>query len=291
METKKKYSVLVLGSDGMAGSMIAKYLDTMGHRVHATQRNGKGDGVYQFDVVSNISDIDNIIMDARPDFVVNCIGVLNQFADDNKSDAVLINAYLPHYLSARTRRYGFRLVHMSTDCVFSGEKGSYCESDVPDAQSFYGKTKILGEVLDDKNTLTFRTSIIGPDINANGIGLFHWFMSQNGKIGGFSNVLWSGVTTLEFAKSVEKSFDMPSISGLFHLVNNESISKYNLLLLFKKYSKKNIDISIDDTYTSDKTLVNTNKQFDFNLPSYDDMVREMIEWIELHEDMYNYSND
>jgi dTDP-4-dehydrorhamnose reductase len=215
---------------------------------------------------------------------VNCIGVLNQFAEDNKPEAVLINSFLPHHLDKLSIEYKFKFIHISTDCVFSGEKGGYKETDFGDASSFYGKSKSLGEVINDRN-ITFRTSIIGPDIKENGIGLFNWFMKQDGKIKGFSNVIWTGVTTLELAKSIEKSFNL-NISGLYHLVNNQKINKYDLLLLFKKWMKKEIEIIKDDSYVSDKSLVNTRTDFDFEIPSYEKMIEDMSIWINENKDKY-----
>jgi dTDP-4-dehydrorhamnose reductase len=225
-----------------------------------------------------------IIEKINPNFVINCIGVLNQFAEENKSGAVLINSFFPHFIDSLAEKNGFKFIHISTDCVFSGEKGDYSETDFADAASFYGRTKSLGEV-NNERSVTFRTSIVGPDINEKGIGLFNWFMKQEGETRGFTNVIWTGVTTLQLAKAIEKSFDL-NVTGLYHLVNNGKISKYDLLLLFKKYMNKNIDIRKDESQVSKKTLINTRKDLDFCVPTYDDMVREMSEWIFGHEEKY-----
>jgi len=279
--TKK---ILILGSDGMAGHMITAYLEERGHDISTTTRENTNERNSHFDVLENYRELENILDKIKPEIVINCIGVLNKFAEENKPSAVLINSFLPHYIDSLSEKYNFKLVHISTDCVFSGSKGNYAETDLADAPSFYGRTKSLGEVNHEKN-LTFRTSIVGPDINQNGIGLFQWFMKQEGEISGFNKAIWTGVTTLELAKAIEKSFSL-NVTGLYHLVNNKKINKYDLLNLFKKQMSKNIIINEDSAYASDKSLINTRKDFDFDVPSYEEMVREMCQWIKDHKEMY-----
>lgn len=278
MDTKK---ILILGGDGMAGNMISSFLIEKGHEICITTRNENDGQSIFFDVLKDYKELENIIEKINPNFVINCIGVLNQHAEDDKAGAVLINSFLPHHLDSLSNKFNFKLIHISTDCVFEGERGNYIESDLPNALSFYGRTKALGEINNNKN-LTFRTSIVGPDINSMGVGLFNWFIHQEGTINGFSNVIWTGVTTLELAKAIEKSFDL-NITGLYHLVNNEKINKYELLSLFKKYTNKNIIIKEDNSFVNDKSIINNRKDFDFNIPSYDKMVSEMCEWINNHK--------
>jgi dTDP-4-dehydrorhamnose reductase len=276
--------ILILGSDGMAGHIIADYLTEKGHAVFTTTRKNTDEKNSHFDVIENYKELENILNKVKPEIVINCIGMLNKFTEENKAGAVLINSFLPHYIDSLSEKYNFKFVHISTDCVFSGEKGDYIETDFADAASFYGKSKALGEVNNEKN-LTFRTSIVGPDINPNGAGLFQWFMKQEGEIKGFSKVIWTGVTTLELAKAIEKSFDL-NITGLYHLVNNQKINKYDLLVLFKKYMGKDIVIEKDDTYVSDKSLINTRTDFDLKIPSYEKMVEEMSVWINNNREKY-----
>lgn len=281
MNTKK---ILVLGADGMAGHIVSMYLNEVGYDVFTTTRKADDAKNSRFDVLDDYKDLNRIIDTVKPNFVINCIGVLNQFAEENKPGAVLINSFFPHYVDSLSAQHQFKMIHISTDCVFSGERGGYSETDVTDATSFYGKTKSLGEVNNDRN-VTFRTSIVGPDMNEKGIGLFNWFIKQESETKGFSGVIWTGVTTLQLAKAIEKSFDM-SITGLYHLVNNQKINKFDLLSLFKKYMKKDIAIKEDASYTSDKSLINNRKGFDFDIPDYDKMVREMSDWIYGHEKKY-----
>lgn len=282
---KEEKTVLVVGGDGMAGHMLTLFLREQGYVVHNTSRRNYDDTVcHYFDVVLDYHHIENIIKKVKPDFVVNCIGALNQFAENNKDQAVLLNSFLPHYLDTLSQKHAFKFVHISTDCVFSGSKGGYQESDTPDADSFYGRSKSLGEIINDRS-VTFRTSIVGPDINENGIGLFHWFMNQEKEVSGYTKVIWSGVTTLQLAKTIEQSFHV-DITGLYHVVNNEKIDKYNLLVLFKDAMKKNIVILENPDVINDKSILNSRKDFDFHVPSYKVMIDEMAEWIFDHRDMY-----
>ncbi len=174
---------------------------------------------------------------------------------------------------------------MSTDCVFAGNTGPYFENSLRDGATFYDRSKALGEVEDNRN-LTFRNSIIGPDINENGIGLFNWFMKQNGTINGYTKAMWTGVTTLTLAKAMERALQ-EGLCGLYNLVNNESISKYDLLGLFNEYFKGGeLEILPSDTLILDKSLRRGRNDFSFVVPSYRAQVAEMKEWIDAHSEMY-----
>ena len=133
---------------------------------------------------------------------------------------------------------GAKLIHISTDCVFSGRQGMYADNDFRDADDIYGRSKALGEIFSDKD-LTIRTSIIGPELKRYGEGLFHWFMSQRERVNGYTKVFWSGVTTLELAKAIEYSLDN-DVTGLFQLSNGVRISKYDLLVLFNEIFKRKL---------------------------------------------------
>lgn len=273
--------VLILGVDGMLGHIVRLYFTQKGHTVKGTSRSGSGD--YSLDVTKNIDEVESFISDFKPDAIINCIGILNQVAEDHKSLAVMVNSYLPQYLDEICAEHGVEFVHISTDCVFDGKKGEYNEDSMKDAVSFYGQSKALGEVNNDRS-LTLRTSIVGPDTNAKGVGLFQWFMNQHGETNGFDKVIWTGVTTIELAKCIEKAIDN-KLTGLRHVVNNEKIDKYSLLGLFKKHFNKDIIINRKSDYISDKSLLRTT-DFDFGVPSYDQMVKEMSEWVSSHEQLY-----
>lgn len=274
--------ILVLGAEGMLGHIVKHYFQENGHSVRGTSRSG-GE-YYKFDVTDNIKDIEHFIGEFNPDTVINCIGILNKVAEENKTLAVMVNSYFPHYLAEACNRLNTKLVHISTDCVFDGKKGEYTEDSFKDATSFYGQSKALGEVKDGHN-LTLRTSIVGPDTKENGIGLFQWFMNQQVETNGFDKVIWTGVTTIELAKAIEKSI-INNLSGLRHVVNNQKINKYDLLNLFKKHFHKNIVINKKSEYVSDKSLIRTT-DFDFEVPSYDQMVKEMADWVTKNQLIYS----
>lgn len=274
--------ILVLGSEGMLGHVVRLYFLEKGHDVKGTYRSGSED--YIFDATKNISDIEKFVDDFKPDAIINCIGILTKVAEDNKPLAVMVNSYLPHYIDEISRKKGVKFVHVSTDCVFDGKVGDYTEDSLRTETDFYGRSKGLGEINNESN-VTLRTSIVGPDKNENGIGLFQWFMNQENETNGFDKVIWTGLTTLEFAKCMEKAITN-NLTGLRHAVNNEKIDKYSLLCLFKKYFNKDIIINSKSDYVSNKSLVRTTN-FDFNIPSYDQMVKEMSEWVTNHKELYS----
>lgn len=275
--------ILILGSDGMLGHVVKTYFEEKGYEVICTTRRDSNSPLY-FDITNSVSGIDKIVEDVKPDVLINCIGVLNKVAEEHKALAILINSYLPHYLDELSAKANFKFIHVSTDCVFDGKVGNYDESSIPNETNMYGRSKALGEVINDRS-VTLRTSIVGPDINKNGIGLFQWFMTQEGEVGGYDNVIWTGITTIWFAKCMEIAIEK-NLVGLHHCVNNEEISKYDLLVLFKKYFDKDIVINHNTEAESKKTLVRTEKSFDFGIPSYDQMVKEMREWVIDHKEMY-----
>lgn len=280
-----KVKFLVLGATGMAGHTISLYLYEQGHDVTTFStnpfnycKNINGDA-------TNKSFIISMLQDGGYDVVINCIGVLNQACDKEPSRAVYLNSYLPHLIADILRNSNTKLIHMSTDCVFSGKSGSYSESSFRDGETFYDRTKALGEVEDNKN-LTFRNSIIGPDMKENGIGLFNWFMKQKGTINGYTKSIWTGVTTLTLAKAMERA-SIEDLTGIYNLVNNDSISKFNLLGLFNRQMRNDqLTILPCEVVNLNKSLVNNRKDFSFEVPSYEEMVIEMKEWIDEHKELY-----
>jgi dTDP-4-dehydrorhamnose reductase len=281
--------LLILGGTGMAGHTISIYFKEAGHDVTAFSRS-KVD--YCKNVNGDITDFQNLkklINEGQYDAIINAIGILNQDAEDHKSNAVLLNSYLPHFLSYTTKEMKTRVIHMSTDCVFSGKTGGYSETSFRDGETFYDRSKALGELENNKD-LTFRNSIIGPDMSERGIGLFNWFMKQEGQINGFTKAIWTGVTTLTLAKAMEQALK-ENLTGLYNLVNNETISKYELLRLFNKYMREGqIEILPSDNLSLDKSLINNRTDFSFKIPSYEAMVAEMKEWIDNHKELYPHYN-
>lgn len=274
--------VIVLGSNGMLGHVVSTYFEEHGHEVIKTSR--KPDEKYYYDAYANVYDIEKIISAVKPDAVINCIGVLNEAAEKNHALAILLNSFLPNYLDQLSEKYHYKLVHITTDCVFDGKSGNYDETSIPNATSFYGISKAMGEINNDRS-LTLRLSIVGPDNNPNGIGLFQWFSNQSGEVKGYSEVYWTGVTTIELARVIEEAIEK-NLTGLHHVVNNQKIPKSELLRLFNKYFNFDITVIDDASVKSDKSLVRTSRSYDFNVPDYETMVKEMHTWVDQHPELY-----
>ncbi|MEF9984623.1 MAG: sugar nucleotide-binding protein [Oscillospiraceae bacterium] len=276
---------LVLGASGMAGHTISIYLKEQGHDVLGFVRH---EVPFVPCVVGDVMDtnfVRELIQTGKFDTVINCIGILNQSAEDHKEHAVFLNSYFPHFLAEVTYGMNSQVIHMSTDCVFSGKTGQYTEDSLRDGETFYDRTKALGELSDEKN-LTLRNSIVGPDINANGIGLLNWFMKQSGEIKGYTHAMWTGMTTLQLAKIMEKAA-IQRIHGLYNMVPEQNISKYELLKLFNHYLRYDeIVVNPFDGFSADKTLIRTKFDFAEIVPDYETMVSEMSEWIRKHAQLY-----
>lgn len=278
--------VLVLGSSGMAGHVMTLYLEQNNHLnvTNLAHKKKLNDSTVLMDV-GNLNTFNRYLEGNHFDVIVNCIGVLNQYADQNKSTAVLINSYLPHFLACKYSASDTRIIHLSTDCVFSGKSGGYKEDSFRDGDSFYDRTKALGELINDKD-LTFRMSIIGPDMNPEGIGLFNWFMKSTGEVYGYKNAIWNGITTIELAKAVETAI-FSGLAGLYHLVPKEKISKYQLLDLCKKlFGRRDIKIIQYENPPIDKSLINTRDDFCFQVSSYREMIQDMKIWVNQHKSLY-----
>ncbi|HBP38386.1 MAG TPA: NAD(P)-dependent oxidoreductase [Clostridiales bacterium] len=281
---------LVLGATGMAGHTIAIYLQERGHDVTTFTTSPFP---YCRNIIGDALDgalLKSVILEGGYDRVINCIGILNQACDRNPAQAVYLNSYLPHFVAGTIAGTRTRLIHMSTDCVFSGKSGQYHEHSFRDGETFYDRTKALGEV-DDSVNLTFRNSIIGPDINENGIGLFNWFMRQNEPVQGYSQAIWTGVTTLVLARAMERAAS-ENLTGIYNLVNNTVISKYDLLMLFNRILRHGkIKITPNPESKVNKSLINNRHDFSFQVPSYEQMVIEMKDWIIQHQSLYPHYRD
>ena len=278
--------LLVLGANGMAGHMICMYFMDKGNEVTGFDRTAvmhcsRG-------VCGDAQDrelLASLIAEGRFDAVINCIGLLNQFAENNHALAVYLNSYLPHFLAEVTAGMHTRVLHMSTDCVFSGKRGGYTETDLRDGETFYDRSKALGELEDDKN-LTLRGSIVGPDRNPDGIGLLNWFMQQNGTVRGFTKAMWTGQTTLQVAKTMEAALEQGAV-GLINTVPETSISKHDMLKLFNHYLRDDaVEIVPYDNFAADKSLVRTRLDFDYRIPDYETMIAELAAFIRKHKAMY-----
>ncbi len=278
-------NILVIGATGMAGHVITTYLKEKQHKVSTLAHSHPYDEETVLMDITHTTELKNYLRTHEFDAVINCVGMLIQAAENHKDKAILVNAYLPHFLEDFYDHTPTRIIHLSTDCVFSGKNGPYNESSFCDGTLFYDRTKILGELNSDKN-LTFRMSIIGPDLSPNGIGLLNWFLLQKEDIRGYTKVFWNGITTLELARAIDLALSQ-RLTGLYHLVPAEPISKYDLLCLFQKvFEKEDIKISPCDVPCSNKVLINTRNDFLYTVPNYLTMLIELSAWMKQHKSLY-----
>ena len=265
--------VLVIGSNGMAGHVIVKYLKKQGHVVCTIARSN-ADIVMDIENTVEVQKLKELV---DFDFVINCIGLLVKDSNDRPDRAVLINSWFPHYLEQVFANSNTKIVHLSTDCVFDGKKGNYIETDAHTETNSYGKSKSLGEINNAKD-ITFRMSIIGPEIKATGTGLFQWIASNpQHELQGWDNAWWNGITTLELAKCINQYMQNPKITGVYHLVNNENkINKYDLLCKINEvYSFNKTIIRTQGPKPVNKILIDTRNEFNFDIVDYDTMINEM----------------
>ena len=253
----------MLGASGMLGHMAFDVLGReYGHEVYGTVRSERVRRHFATDAQSRIytgidgTDTDMLIMiisRVRPDVVINCIGVVKQLATaDDPLVALPLNAILPHRLARACDLANVRLVHVSTDCVFSGKAGGYTEASQPDAYDLYGRSKLLGEV-DYPNAITLRTSIIGRELDSRN-GLIEWFLNESGKVRGYSRAIFSGLTTNELARVVaERVLPRPDLHGVWH-VSAAPIDKYSLLRLVQEAYGHDIEIEPYDGFAIDRSL-------------------------------------
>lgn len=288
MSNKKK--LLILGATGMAGHVAYTYLNETGKYDIATVcHSGKVEAnSYELDVYDT-EKLSRIIEKEKPNAVINCIGILIKGSRSNPANAIYINSYFPHKLSEITHSVlpGSKVIHISTDCVFSGNEGGYKDSDIKNALDTYGMTKNLGELINDKD-LTLRTSIIGPELKKNGEGLMHWVFSQRtiGELNGWQKSFWGGVTTLELAKVIDSVLDS-DIKGLYQISNDEAISKYDLVSLIVKEFNLSIKVNAVEGTVCDKSIFNSvRSDFSYTVPTYKDMIHDIHEFMKSHKSLY-----
>lgn len=281
--------VLVLGASGMLGNAVLRVmhedsaLEVFGsvraNNVPATYANKLASHIITGCDVGDTDALVKLFAKVKPDVVINCIGLVKQLAQVNDPVITLpINAMLPHRLANLCALIGARLIHMSTDCVFSGLKGNYTEQDISDAEDLYGKSKLIGEV-DCSHVITLRTSIVGHELNS-AHGLIGWFLAQQGSCMGYRRVIFSGLPTVVLAKIMrDVVIPKPELSGVYH-VAAEPISKYDLLKLVAEVYGKTIEIIPDDTLVIDRSL---NADRFYSTTGY-----KPPAWPELVKTMYNY---
>lgn len=273
--------ILVLGADGMLGHELVHQLTPLHDVATTTRRESGGAGRYGGVDARRPDSVVGVLADFRPDAVVNAVGLVKQLPDGQSHLAALeVNALWPHRLAALCRVAGARLVHVSTDCVFSGERGGYTEDDVADARDVYGRTKLLGEVVDG-SALTLRTSIIGLERESRR-SLVEWFLAQSGQVKGYRRAIYSGVTTMELARVVRLLLeDFPELHGLWH-VASQPIDKYDLLSrLARALGRADAELVPDDEVVIDRSLRadRLREATGYQAPSWDHMLTELTERI------------
>lgn len=260
-------TIVVLGASGMLGHKLLQRLTDAGHDVTGTVRESRDSSALARlplfsgrNIVWNVDALDwpsleGLLEARRPQVIVNALGIIKQRAlAKSATPSIQINALLPHQLAETAARWGGRLIHFGTDCVFNGSRGSYRESDPSDAEDLYGRSKFLGEVGDATNALTLRSSIIGRELRHHQ-SLLDWLLSQNHRvITGFTRVIYSGLTTVEMAGLVERVIrDYPALHGLYQ-VAAAPIAKHDLLALLADAYKLDVTITPADVPVSDRSL-------------------------------------
>ena len=282
--------ILVLGATGMLGHTVFKFLNQTNHNIecYGSIRNKKDKEFFDrhlsqnlriFDEFYSPNKLEKFVQKIKPQIILNCIGLIKQRKNsENHLEAIFVNSLLPHQISKVCNKLGIRLIHFSTDCVFSGKKGNYKESDLPDARDVYGLSKFMGEI-NDKNNLTIRTSIIGHELK-NSLGLLEWFLGEKKEITGYSRAIFSGLTTLEISRFLlDHIFKNNKIYGVYHL-SSMPITKLKLLKIINKVyrSKKNIisssSLKINRSLDASKLMDATKYQ----VPNWDVMINDLYRW-------------
>ena len=284
---ERALKVLVVGAGGMLGHKVVQTLDESGHTVWATVRSAMGvrlTSLWSQSVVLvenvNVRDIhilDGLIDEFRPEAVVNCVGIIKQRSEaQDPTLSIAVNSLFPHLLAESASRVGARTLHFSTDCVFSGSSGNYGEEDFADASDLYGRSKYLGE-LRREGTLTLRTSIVGREVQGHK-SLLDWFLQQVGEVPGFPNAVFSGLTTTELARVVERCLtEWPYLRGVYH-VGGRPIDKFQLLTEFRRaFAIEDIAVYPDKGTTIDRSLDSSRfyRATGYTPPAWTDMVEEI----------------
>lgn len=279
---------LVLGASGMLGNACIRTLAREGDAVFGTVRGTSAVGLFPPETRSRLipgvdaGDFDSVaraFAEVRPDVVVNCIGMVKQLAEAKDPLISLpLNALFPHRLHTLSRVAGARLIHISTDCVFTGDRGMYLESDRPDADDLYGVSKRLGEV-EGNGAVTLRTSIIGRELTSSR-SLVDWFLAQEGAVTGYNRAVFSGVPTVELVRIIrEYVVPNPELEGLFH-VSAEPINKFDLLTLIARIYGKTIEITPSGEVAIDRSLDSSRfrSATGYAPPSWPDLIQRMLEF-------------
>jgi dTDP-4-dehydrorhamnose reductase len=284
---KNKRVILIFGITGMLGHVLYQNLKE-DFEVYGTTRDGEDNFtkeysifknnnknvIYKIDVLSKEA-INTAVEKANPNVVINCVGIVKQLREaEDPVLSICVNSLFPHLLAARCLAANIKLIHISTDCVFSGKKGLYRETDPADADDIYGRTKYLGEV-SGPDCLTIRTSLIGRELREKK-SLLEWFLAQNGQVKGYKKAIFSGLTTYTFAEILKEIIvKYPQLNGIYH-VASDPINKYALLMRLRGIYKKDIEIIPDETVKVDRSLDAGKFKNDtsIKIPKWDEMLED-----------------
>jgi dTDP-4-dehydrorhamnose reductase len=260
----------------MLGHLLVDYFLSRGYEVA---------GIIEEDCDINQTDLWIRIDSEKPDIIINSYRLVIEPCEADPTRAMYINSFIPKYLGWRYQDSPVRIIHLSTDCVFSGKKGDYSVADIPDGRSIYSLTKYSGELHNSKD-LTIRTSYLGPNLADKNEELFDWLLAQSGEVNGYTNAFWNGVTTLELAKTIEHAIKK-NISGLYHLGSETKLSKYELLSIIKnKYSLDHIKINTVNNDLIDRFLIDNRKEL--SISDYDTMFEELHVYMQANRELYNH---
>jgi dTDP-4-dehydrorhamnose reductase len=290
MSTISKKRLLVMGANGMLGNAVLRWFASEpAYDVFGSVRSTEAARALETRVpnaslvggvdASNLSDLRRLFAEVRPDVVINCVGVVKQIAGaDDPARAIPINALLPHRLARLCGRSEARLIHVGTDCVFSGSRGGYTEDDAPDALDLYGRSKLMGEV-DYPYAITLRTSIIGHELGS-GHGLVGWFLTHQEPVRGFARAVFSALPTYELARVIQQHvLPNPGLHGIYH-VGGDTINKYELLKLVAEVYGRAGEIARDDDLVIDRSLDSSRFRAatGYQPPSWSELVQRMREY-------------
>lgn len=278
--------VLVIGSAGMLGHTLTIYLRKRGYTVTDISRTRRIDSKTKLMNVLE-SQFEDEVLKGQFDVIINCAALLVQASEKDKTQAIRLNAWFPHQLSELLKCTSTKIIHVSSSGVFSGENTPYFEYSICNPVSFYGKTKSLGELNNNKD-LTIRVDVVGPDLSKNGVGLFNWFVKQQGEVLGYSQTFFNGVTSLECAKFIEYAITN-QVNGIYHLGASETISKSEFLKLVKEvFGLNKIVIKDKDNKKTDHTLLSLRTDIDYEAKTYVYMLQELKEWMEENAHLYTH---
>jgi dTDP-4-dehydrorhamnose reductase len=273
--------ILILGADGMLGHMAEKYFKSECYDVISTTRGTFSPGKISLNLSSHKFNLQSILPSGwTPEYIINCIGIIKPYSEKNMEETIFVNSMFPHILARQAKELGIKVFHITTDCVYSGLKGSYSEMDKPDPLDVYGKSKSLGE---PKDCFVLRTSIIGPETKGR-LSLLEWFFQQDGKeINGFLNHFWNGITTLECSRAIDQIIKNNLYEeGTKHIFSNV-VSKFEMVNTFKNVYGTNVKINgINAKDFCDRTLSTSNGEFlnKLDIKNFEQMILDMKDFYE-----------